>query len=141
MRVVLDTDVLVSALRSRTGASHRILLTALDGGLTLLASVAIFLEYEDVLTRPGHLTAAGYTRAKMRDFLHALSGIVVPVVSHYQWRPSIRDPDDEMFVEAAINGQADAIVTFNRKDYRALGSLLLPESLVILRPGELLRRL
>ena len=53
----------------------------------------------------------------MDDFLNALAGIVIPVQSHYLWRPQLRDPKDEMVLEAAINGQASHLVTLNVRDF------------------------
>ena len=61
LRLVLDTDVLVAALRSDQGASRRLLIGALDRAFEVLASVPLIIEYEAVLTRPEHLEASGLT--------------------------------------------------------------------------------
>ncbi len=50
-------------------------------------------------------------------FVDAVIAMAEPVPTHFLWRPQLRDPNDEMVLEAAINGRADALVTFNVKDY------------------------
>lgn len=119
MRLVLDTDVLVAALRSPTGASSALLQAALSGRVTLLANVALVLEYEAVCNRAEHLAAAGLEAAQVGMFLDAVCALAAPVESHFVWRPQLRDPSDEMVLEAAVNGRADAIVTFNQRDFGA----------------------
>jgi putative PIN family toxin of toxin-antitoxin system len=117
MRLVLDTDVVVAAMRSPTGASAALLVAALDGRVTMLANVALMLEYEAVCSRGVHLEAAGLSAGEVGAFLDAIAALVEPVESHYVWRPRLRDPGDEMVLEAAVNGHAEAIVTFNTRDY------------------------
>ena len=110
MRLVLDTDVLVAALRSDRGASRQLLICALDRQIELLASVPLMLEYEAVLTRPEHLEASGLTAEQVREVLDALG---IPVHMNFRWRPRLKDPGDEMVLETAVNGEADRLVTFN----------------------------
>lgn len=117
MRLVLDSDAVVGALRSPAGASEALLGLALDGEVTLLANVALVLEYEAVCRRPEHMAASGLTAAEVDMFVDALAALAEPVESHFVWRPQLRDASDEMVLEAAVNGRADAIVTFNRRDY------------------------
>ena len=83
----------------------------------MLASVALFLEYEAVLTRPEHLLASGLTQIQAVGFLDYLAGIIEPVKLHYLWRPQLSDVADEMVLETAINGRADCIVTFNTRHF------------------------
>jgi putative PIN family toxin of toxin-antitoxin system len=111
--LVLDTDVLVAALRSDQGASRRLLLSALDRAFEILASVPLVIEYEAVLTRPEHLDASGLTSREMNDVLDALVKVSVPVTFWFLWRPRLKDPADEMVLETAVNGEADCLVTFN----------------------------
>ena len=113
LRVVLDTDVLVAALRSDRGASRQLLGAALDGNLKMLASVPLIMEYEAVLTRPEHLAASGLTVREMNHVLDALVKVSIPVHFWFLWRPRLRDPADEMVLETAVNGKADWLVTFN----------------------------
>jgi predicted nucleic acid-binding protein len=69
-----------------------------------LATPPIFLEYEDVLKRPEHRLTHGLTPATMPEFLAELAALMEPVEVHFQWRPQSRDPNDEMVLEATING-------------------------------------
>ena len=138
MRLVLDTDVVVAAMRSPAGASSALLLAAADGKLSLLANVALALEYEAVCGRAEHLEAAGLGARELALFIDAVCAMVVPVESHFVWRPQLRDASDEMVLEAAVNGRADAIVSFNHRDYGVA-----PEKFGIrlLLPREALRNL
>lgn len=83
----------------------------------MLASPTLFFEYEQVLVRPEHLAAAGATALDASRFLDALATFLVPVEVHFLWRPQLSDAEDEMVLEAAINGGADAIITFERQTF------------------------
>jgi predicted nucleic acid-binding protein len=83
MRIVLDTDVLVAAFRSERGASRELLMGALDQRFVLLASTALWLEYEAVLTRPLHLSATRLSAIEVRDVLAALAAVAEPVPIHF----------------------------------------------------------
>jgi putative PIN family toxin of toxin-antitoxin system len=117
MRLVLDTDVVVAAIRSPRGASSALILAAVDRQIQLLANVALVLEYEAVCLRHDHLLAAGLTSLEVQQYVDGLAAIIQPVTSHFIWRPQLKDPGDEMVLEAAVNGMADAIVTFNQRDF------------------------
>jgi predicted nucleic acid-binding protein len=71
------------------------------------------------------------------EFLAELAALVEPVEVHFQWRPQTRDPNDEMVLEAAINGEADAIVTYNVVDFAEAGERF---AISIMRPAELLKK-
>lgn len=113
MRLVLDTDVVLSGLRSTVGASRILLLAVEAKVVTPLVSVATVIEYEDVLKRAEHLQAAGLEAEDVDRFLDDFVAHADPITTHFRVRPSVQDPDDEMFAELAINGQADALVSFN----------------------------
>lgn len=128
---VLDTDVLVAALRSDRGSSRQLLLAALNRQFELLVSVPLMLEYEAVLTRPQHLTASGLSSAEVGRVLDDLATVARPVRLAFRWRPMLSDPNDDMVLETGINGGAGAIVTFNRSDFAEAGrsfhcAILLP---------------
>lgn len=135
--MVLDTAVVVAALRSATGASRQLLIAAFEKRFELLLSVPLLIEYEAVLTRKEHLRAAGLKAAEVAELLDALAAISEPVVPSFRWRPLLRDPNDDMVFEAAFNGQADVLVTFNKRDFEKLGL----RNLRIASPGEALRYL
>lgn len=122
MRVVLDTSVLVSGLRSRTGASHLLLVAVARQRIRPLVSTALFLEYEAVLLRAEHRLVTGMTPADIAGFLAAFASAAEGVEVHFQWRPQLRDPADELVLEAAVNGRAVALVTHNVADFRSAAS-------------------
>jgi putative PIN family toxin of toxin-antitoxin system len=135
VRIVADTDVVVAAMRSPSGASAAILRFAREGSVTLLLSVPLALEYESICMKAEHRLAAGLTEGQAGAFVPGLIAVSEPIGIHFLWRPQLRDPNDEMVLEVAVNGQADAIVTFNVRDFgdipRQLGmDLLLPRDAV-----------
>lgn len=138
MRVVLDTDVLVAGFRSATGASRQLLILLNEGRFEALASVSLMIEYEAVLKRPENLSAAGLNENDIDEFINDLVLKITPVKTFYLWRPMLKDPDDEFVLEVAVNGQADAIVTFNSKDFREGAKRF---DLEIVKPAEMLRRI
>jgi predicted nucleic acid-binding protein len=104
----------------------------------MLASVALMLEYEAVLTRPEHLAAAGISADDANTVLDALAGVVEPVRLTFLWRPRLKDPADEMVLETAVNGVADCLVTFNLKH---LGQAARTFGIRAVNPGEAWRAL
>jgi len=137
MKLVLDTNVVVSAVRSRTGASNPLLIAGFRRRFVWCCSVPLFYEYEDVLNRAELLLDAGLMRDAAGRLLNAISRAVTPVEVNYRWRPQLSDPDDEMVLEAAINCRAD-IVTHNARDF---GSAPARFGLALLSPAEALRRI
>lgn len=137
-RTVLDTDVLVAAVRSDRGASRVVLVAALEQHYQALASVPLMLEYESVVTRPEHLDAAGISAADVEVLLDALTAVVEPIRISYLWRPILPDVDDDLVLETAVNGRGDVIVTFNRRDFEPVAARFGVE---ILAPSEAVRRL
>lgn len=138
MKIVLDTDVIIAGLRSPSGASAEIIRRARRGELILIASVSLFMEYEAKCTLPIHYQAAGLTKQEADIFINALAGIMKPVKTHYLWRPQLRDPADEMVLEAAVNGGAQALVSFNQKHF---GTTPQSFGIQLLLPSQLLRSL
>lgn len=138
MRLVLDTGVIVAAMRSPRGASAALLKLARRDEITPVANVALALEYEAVCLRPEHALAAGLRPAEVIVFIDAVIALMEPVESHYLWRPLLRDPGDELVLDAAVNGRAAAIVTFNQRDF---GSHPLQFGIGVLTPAVALRRI
>jgi putative PIN family toxin of toxin-antitoxin system len=138
MRVAFDTDVIVAALRSRTGASNVLLRAVRLGQLEAVASVPMLLEYEAVLMRPEQQQVTGLTVQQVGVFLDGLATLLIPVMPYFLWRPRLRDPDDEMVLDAAVNGGVGAIVTFNVHDFLPGAAQF---QLEVLTPAETLQRL
>lgn len=137
MRLVLDTNVIVAAFRSRNGASN-LLLRAVDRGVLIpLCSTALFLEYEAVLSREEIRAATGHSLEDVARVMSALAVVAEGVDISFRTRPMLSDVADEMVLEAALNGQAEAIVTHNVRDFRPALTL----GLTIATPGEIVRRL
>lgn len=137
-RIVLDTSVVVAVLRSRSGAGNAVLQLVANRRLIPLATPPLFLEYEDVLKRPEQRLAHGLALEAIDEFLAELAALIEPVEVHFQWRPQVRDPNDEMVLEAAINGAADALVTYNIADFATAGERF---SMPIVHPAALLKRM
>lgn len=141
MRLVLDTDVLLSGLRSTVGASRVLLLAVEASVVTPLVSVATVIEYEAVLKRAEHLEATRLDADDVDRFLDDFVAHADHIAPHFRTRPSVHDPDDEIFAELAINGRADALVSFNVGDYRPADRRARGLEIPVCRPGEILRRL
>ncbi|MBI5441611.1 MAG: putative toxin-antitoxin system toxin component, PIN family [Deltaproteobacteria bacterium] len=137
-RVVLDTNVIVAASRSRQGASFAVLQALRDRHFTALISVPLVLEYEAVLKSPEQLEVSRRSPGQTDRFLDALSLLCEPISFFYLWRPQTRDPADEMVLETALNGGADGLVTHNLDDFAAAATKF---KLELWRPGIFLERL
>lgn len=137
-RIVLDTNVLVAASRSRNGASFAVLRALRERRFVALVSVPLMLEYEAVLKAPEQLRASNRTLDLTDRFLDALALLSEPVTFFYLWRPQTRDPADEMVLETALNGVAEGLVTHNITDFAAATAKF---KLALWTPRELLRRL
>jgi predicted nucleic acid-binding protein len=130
--------VVVAAMRSPIGASAALLMAARRSELTLVANVALALEYEATCTLAEHRLAAGLELDQVGIFIDAVLAMVEPVETHFLWRPQLRDPADEFVLEAAVNGQAAAIVTFNRRDFGVVPARF---GIDVLTPAEAIRRI
>lgn len=114
---MLDTDVLVAALRSPAGGSRWLLRGILQKELTIVVSVPLMLEYEAVLTRPEHLAIARLSTEEVSAVLDGVAAVGERTRFSFRWRPLLNDPDDEMVIETAINGGAQLLVSFNLRDF------------------------
>lgn len=115
MRVVIDTNVLVSALRSRRGASFRLVQKLGSSQFQAIISPPLCLEYEDVFRRPGMLP--GYTTEDIGDFLDYFLSVSIECPIHFLWRPHLPDPKDDLVLELALAGSAAYIITHNWRDF------------------------
>jgi len=138
MVIVMDTDTIVAALRSPAGASAELLRRARRGEITLAASVSLFMEYEAVCSRPEHAQAADLKPMDVSIYLDGLAHIMSPVDVHFLWRPQLRDPADELVLEAAVNASARALLTFNVKHFANAATRF---GLSVTQPGPFLRSL
>ena len=129
---------MVAAIRSEFGASRKLLVGALEEQFVLLVSTPLLLEYEAVMTRREHIDAAGISAADVVALLDAIAIVARPVRLAFLWRPAVRDANDDMVLETAANGQAEGIVTFNRRDF---GGVTDRFGIPVLLPGEALSRL
>ena len=135
---MLDTNVVIAAMRSPVGASAELLRMARRSEVTLLANVALALEYEATCKLAEHCLAAGLDVHEAGVFVDAVLAMAEPVETHFMWRPQLRDPADELVLEAAVNGQAAAIVTFNRRDFGAVPARF---GINVLTPAVAIRRI
>ena len=129
---------MVAALRSQRGASRQLLVAALERKFTFLVSVPLMVEYEAVMARPEHLEVAGVSSSQAGQVLDALAMVAQPVRLAYLWRPALRDPDDDMVLETAANGAAEAIVTFNVRDFSGIAQQF---GIEVLLPAQAWHRL
>jgi len=139
MRVILDTNVLVAALRSDMGASYAIVSQLPSERFQIALTVPLYLQYQDVLTRPEHMTGAS-TRDEILNFLRYLCSIAHRQRVFFLWRPWLQDPQDDMVLEAAVASQSRYIVTHNLRDFTGSG-IETYFGIVPIRPREFLHRL
>ncbi|HJQ58407.1 MAG TPA: putative toxin-antitoxin system toxin component, PIN family [Vineibacter sp.] len=133
--IVVDTSVLVAALRSGGGAARQILRLCFSGHYEPLFSAAFFAEYEEVVDRPA-LRPSMLSVAERREVLAVLASAGRWVHVYFGWRPNLPDEDDNFLIELAIAGGAVAVVTNNIRDLRR-GELRFP-GLRIVTPAECL---
>lgn len=115
-QIILDTSVIVSAIRSKRGASYKLLLQlATDARWQINLSTALLLEYEAKAQE--HAAKFGYTPEQIDDFLDFLCSVANEHKIYFRWRPFLPDAGDEFILELAIAAGADYIVTYNKKDF------------------------
>jgi putative PIN family toxin of toxin-antitoxin system len=137
-QVVLDTNVLVSALRSRLGASYRLLTRLGSENWRPNLTVALVLEHESVLKRERQ--SFSLTEGDIDDVLDGICSRSGLHRQYFLWRPVASDPDDDLVMEAAIASSSDFIITYNKRHLRASTAFgiecLTPKEFLIL-VGEL----
>ena len=136
-RIILDTNVLVSALTSAEGASRKILRQVLGGEVEALLSIPLFAEYEAVMARPETQRRSPLSNSEQGKLFDAFLSRTQLVEVYYRWRPNLRDEGDNHVLELAVAAGDAPIVTFNRKDFRG-GELRFPD-IVVQTPGAWLK--
>lgn len=132
---VIDTNILVSALMSKRGASYKILSLLPTGKFEFHLSVPLVYEYESVLKRSElKLTWAADEIDELLDII-CLFGVKHEI--WYLWRPLLQDAGDEFVAELAVTAQAEAIVTLNTRDFKGMEKF----GIKLLTPKQFLQRI
>ena len=131
----MDTNVLISALRSRNGASFQVLSRVGQGEFDIVLSVPLIIEYDDVAKRQSR--ALGLRHADIDAVLDYMCHVGELRGIFFLWRPFLKDPLDDMVLEVAFEGDCDFIVTHNVRDFEGIEKF----GLSALRPGAFLKRL
>jgi len=134
-RVVLDTNVLVAAIRSRRGASFELLSRIGSGAFDIAVSVSLVLEYESALLR--NLSASPLNETDVRDLVDYICDVAIHQEIFFLWRPYLRDPNDDAVLELAVAASCNAVVTHNVRDFRGAEKL----GIRVVTPGTFLQEL
>lgn len=134
-RVVVDTSVLVSGIRSRRGASFQVLSRIGTGVFDVAVSVPLVLEYEDALLR--HAPASDLTPTDVRDLVDYVCSVAIRQELFFLWRPLLKDPNDDMVAELAVAAGCDAVVTHNVRDFSGIEKF----DLAVLTPSAFLKQI
>ena len=138
-KIVIDTNVLLSALFSNRGKSYKLIellgVKANEGVRFNVISVPLALEFEEVLLRPKNREKYDYfTHEEIRLIISDIVSVSYRTKLHFLWRPFLRDSFDDKVLETAVNGQAKAIITYNTKDFSGVKKYF---DIDILTPAEL----
>lgn len=133
MLAILDTNVLVSALRSAFGASNAVMRRLAVGDYEIAVSTALCLEYDDVLNRPGMIPA--YTPQQIDAFLNSVCSVAEEAFIYFRWRPFLPDPKDDLVFECALASGATHIITHNVTDFRGVETM----GISVVTPNQFLR--
>jgi len=131
MKIVIDTNVLVAALRYRRGASFKLVSVLPSDKFAIAISVPLVFEYEDALKR---LESSAITEQDIGDFIDFLCEIGHHQEIFFLWRPFLPDPSDDHVLEVAVAAGCDTIITYNKRDFRGIEHF----GIRILDPRELL---
>ena len=134
-RIVMDTNVLVSGLRSRNGASFRLLSIIDTGQFELAISVPLVLEYEGAVKKQSRAT--GLSAADVDTIIDYICRIAKHYKIYYLWRPFLKDPKDDMVLELAVVSNVNHIVTYNSADFKGIEKF----GLRAIKPRDFLREI
>lgn len=117
-QIVLDTNIIYSALRSKRGASYRLLSLLGSAKFEINLSVPLVIEYEDVLLRKRH--TLNFSESQIGKFLDYLCLVGNWHEVYFLWRPILKDPEDDMILELAVRANCEYIVTYNKADFQGV---------------------
>jgi putative PIN family toxin of toxin-antitoxin system len=132
-QIVIDTNVVIAALRSKRGASSKLLSLIGTQKFEIHDSVPLVLEYEDVIQR--QRTAVGLSQDDVSVLIDTLCSLAQHHDIFFLWRPSLPDANDELILELAVSAQCDYIVTHNKTDFKGAERF----GIKIVTPGEFLK--
>lgn len=133
--IVIDTNVILSALKSRNGRSNQLLRIIDTGKFDFAISVPLILKYESILKK--HLDRSYYLEKDIDDFIDYLCYIGKKIKLFYLWRPYLKDPHDDHILEVAIHSNSKVIVTYNKKDFKEAEHL----GICSLTPAEFINKI
>lgn len=139
-KIVIDTNVFIAALRSRRGASYKLLFETCRTKFEQNVSTPLVFEYESAAKRKSQ--NLNITKAQIDAILNMICLFSKRCKIFYLWRPLLKDPKDDMVLELAIESQSDYIITYNKKDFKGVekfGIQLLTPKEFLMKIGELKR--
>ncbi|MFQ6105150.1 MAG: putative toxin-antitoxin system toxin component, PIN family [Candidatus Glassbacteria bacterium] len=134
-KIVIDKNVLIAGLLSRKGASFRVLELISENKFDLVISVPLILEYEEATKRKSR--TIGLTYSEIDDILDYICFVADLREVFYLWRPFLKDPNDDMILELAVEAECDFIVTHNIRDFAGSEKF----GIHIITPREFLREI
>ena len=134
-RIVIDTNVFVSALRSRHGASFKLLSMLGENAFDICVSVPLALEYETLAKRQAR--ALGLDAATIDDILDYVCHVALRREIFFLWRPFLKDPKDDLVLELAVESESEFIISYNKRDFVGIGKF----GIKVLTPKEFLQKL
>lgn len=117
-QIVIDTNIVYSALRSKRGASYRLLSLLDSAKFEINLSVPLIIEYEDVLLRK--IETLYFNEIQIRQFLDYLCMVGNWHEVYFLWRPILKDPEDDMLLELAVRSNCRYIITYNKTDFKGV---------------------
>jgi putative PIN family toxin of toxin-antitoxin system len=135
IQIILDTNIIVSALRSRQGASYKLMMLVGQGDFEINLSVSLLLEYEDATKRL--LGQIALDEQDIDNVLDYLCRMANQREVFYLWRPFLQDPKDDMVLELAVSANCEFIVTYNRRDFAGAEQF----GINIITPSEFLAKM
>jgi putative PIN family toxin of toxin-antitoxin system len=135
-RIVIDTNVIVSAFRSKRGASYALFMLLGTDQFVPCVSVPLVIEYEKLLSDKKH--SSSFTKSEIAAVLDYLCSVSEHTRIYYLWRPLLHDSKDDMILELAVASKSDFIVTFNINDFQGAKERF---AIKAITPGEFLRKI